>query len=85
MITSQTSLYALSNLLPSFVLTIDSIIKSSFGTLLKLHEVILSSGVVAVFTDAQTGIIGSKEQARFSYGKTKSAVLRGGWWRCSVG
>jgi hypothetical protein len=56
----------------------DPFVKSSFDTLLKLHEVILHSKVTAVPTDVWTEIPSGEEQARVRYGTAEQAVFRRG-------
>ena len=51
--------------------------KSSFNTLLKVHEVMQFRKLVAPFADTRTGIPGGEEQVRFRYGTARSVVLRG--------
>jgi hypothetical protein len=46
----------------------DSLIKSSFDTVLKLHQVILCYEVITVLADIWTEIPSSKEQAGVHYG-----------------
>ena len=66
-------------------LTIGPFIKSSFNTLLKLHEVIQSAKSVAMFTDTGAGVPSGEKQTGFCYRTVGSAMFRGGWRRHSVG
>ena len=52
--------------------------KSSFDTLLRLHEVTQFNDLVTVFADTRTEIPGGEGQAGFRYGTVGSVVLRGG-------
>ena len=56
---------------------IGPVIKSSFSTLLRIHEVMRISELVAIFTDAWTEIHAVEEQAGFRYGTLGPAVLTG--------
>ena len=56
---------------------IGPVIKSSFNTLLRFHEVIQVCELVTIFADAWTEIHGVEEQARFRYGTVGPAVLTG--------
>jgi len=57
---------------------IDSTIKSSFNTLLKLEEVTRFRKVITMFTDTRTEIPGSEEQAGFYLETAGSAVCSRG-------
>ena len=59
------------------MLTIGPVIKSSFNTLLRLHEVIQIGGLVAIFADARTEIHVVEEQAGFGYDAAESAMFTG--------
>jgi len=50
-------------------------IKSSFNTLLRLHEVMPISELVAIFADARTEVHAVEGQAGFRYGTPRSDVL----------
>jgi hypothetical protein len=56
---------------------IGPVIKSSFNTLLRLHEVMQISELVAISADAWTETHAVEEQAGFRYGTAASAVLTG--------
>ena len=56
---------------------ISSNIKSSFNTLLKLHEVMQFGELVATFADTRTEIPAGEEQAGFRHGPTGPTMLRG--------
>jgi len=65
-------------LFPLYVsLMTDSLIKSSFDTLLKLHEVMMFCRLVAPFADAWTEIPSGEGQAGFRHGQAGSALFRG--------
>ena len=53
-------------------------VKSSFNTILKLHEVVQFGKLVTTFADTSTDIPGVEEQARFHYGAAQPAVFGGG-------
>ena len=65
---SQTSLWGFFGLSLSLTLTIFPAIKSSFNTLLRLHEVTQIIEPVAIFADPWTEIHVAEEQAGFRYG-----------------
>ena len=56
---------------------IDPFIKSSFGVLLKLHEVTQYYQFIAVLADARTAITVGGGQVGFYHGTIGRAVLRG--------
>jgi len=56
---------------------IGPVIKSSFNTLLRIHEVMQISQFVAIFADAWTEVHAVEEQAGFHYGTLGPAVLTG--------
>lgn len=53
-------------------------IKSSFDTLLKIHQVMQFSKFVTILADIRTEIPSSEEQTGFRYGTAESAVFGGG-------
>ena len=59
----------------SITLMIGPVIKSSFNTLLRIHEVTQISELVAIFADAWTEVDAVEEQAGFRYGTTRSVVF----------
>ena len=59
--------------------------KSSFNTLLKVHEVMQFGELVTMFADTRTGIPDGEEQVRFRYGTVGPVVLRGVRRRHSMG
>ena len=66
----------------TFYYTNDLSFKSSFDTLLKLHEVIRFGELIAIFADTRTEIPGDEGQVGFCYDTAgRSAVLGGRWWR----
>ena len=62
-----------------FTLTVSPFVKTSFDTLLKLHEVIEFNKLATTLANAGTEVPRGEEQAGFRYGTTGSAVLRGRW------
>ena len=56
---------------------IGPVIKSSFNTFLRIHEVMWVSELVAIFADSWTEIHPAEEQAGFHYGTLGPAVLTG--------
>jgi len=52
-------------------------LKSSFDTLLKLHEVTGFGGLVTLFANAWTEIPSGEGQAGFRYGTAGSTILKG--------
>ena len=56
---------------------IDPVTKSSFTTLLRLHEVMQISELVAIFADDGTEIHSVEGQAWFRYGAAESVTLTG--------
>ena len=52
----------------SFTLMVGPVIKSSFNTLLRIHEVMQISELVVIFSDAWTEAHAVEEQAGFRYG-----------------
>ena len=59
----------------SFTLMIGPAVKSSFNTLLRLHEVTWISELVAIFADARTEVHAIEGQAGFRYGTARSDAL----------
>jgi len=57
------------------MLTTGPVIKSSFNTFLRLHEVIRIDELVAIFPDALTEIHTVEEKAGFRYGTLGPIVL----------
>ena len=66
------------------MLTIGPPFKSSFDTILKLHEVIHFGELVAIFADTRIEIPGGEGQAGFCYDTAGSAVFGGLWQRTLV-
>jgi len=59
---------------------IGPVIKSSFNGVLRLHEVMRNSGLVAISADSWTEVHVVEEQTGFRYGTAGSAVLAGRQW-----
>ena len=56
---------------------IDPAVKSSFNTLLRLHQVMRISELVVTFADARAEIHAIEGQAGFRYGTARSGALTG--------